>query len=81
MLSMGFKGERSACLGFCKALVQSVVLLLALVPGASMALEEGDPAPDFLLAGSDGELYSLQGLLKEHSGVVLAFFPRAFTPG
>ena len=58
-----------------------VLLLVFLVPSAALGLEEGEPAPDFLLSGSDGELYSLQGLLEEHSGVVLAFFPRAFTPG
>ena len=57
-----------------------VLLLLLWIPSAAQGLEEGDRAPDFLLSGSDGELYSLQGLLEENSGVVLAFFPRAFTP-
>ncbi len=40
----------------------------------------GDPAPAFSLMGSDGKLHSLA----EHAGkrgVVLAWFPKAFTPG
>jgi peroxiredoxin Q/BCP len=40
----------------------------------------GDPAPDFSLMGSNGRLHSLS----EHrgrKGVILAWFPKAFTPG
>lgn len=39
----------------------------------------GDPAPDFTLPGSDGEMHSLS----DHRGryVVIAFFPKAFTGG
>ena len=42
-------------------------------------LKQGDPAPDFSLAGSDGRTYRL----KELAGrtVVLAWFPKAFTGG
>ena len=58
-----------------------VLAFLVLAPWAAQALGEGDPAPDFLLSGSDGETVSLDGLLEDHAGVVLAFFPRAFTPG
>lgn len=43
-------------------------------------LEPGDIAPPFALPGSDGETYRLEDLLGER-GVVLAWFPRAFTPG
>ncbi|MEE3327875.1 MAG: hypothetical protein VX252_11115 [Myxococcota bacterium] len=68
-------------LGFMRKVGQGLLILLLLAPQVAQGLEEGDAAPDFLLSGSDGKLYSLQGLLKEHSGVVLAFFPRAFTPG
>jgi cytosine/adenosine deaminase-related metal-dependent hydrolase len=44
-------------------------------------LEPGKPAPAFILDGSDGASYSLEALLKAHKGVVLAWFPKAFTPG
>ena len=43
-------------------------------------LEVGDPAPQFTLAGSDGETHSLE----DHTGkrpVVIAWFPKAFTGG
>lgn len=58
-----------------------VLAFFVLAPLTAQGLGEGDPAPEFLLSGSDGKRVSLQGLLEEHSGVVLAFFPRAFTPG
>jgi peroxiredoxin Q/BCP len=48
---------------------------------ASADLAVGDEAPDFELKGSDGETYTLSGLLAKHQGVVLAWFPKAFTPG
>jgi peroxiredoxin len=41
----------------------------------------GDPAPAFRLAGSDSKSYTLEGLLADHDGVVLAWFPKAFTSG
>lgn len=37
-------------------------------------------APDWTLPGSDGNMHSLAELLKE-GPVVLAWFPKAFTPG
>lgn len=43
-------------------------------------LEEGAQAPDWTLPGSDGNTYSLTELLEE-GPVVLAWFPKAFTPG
>jgi peroxiredoxin Q/BCP len=57
------------------------VLLLLSAP-AALAAEPavGSKAPDFLLPGSDGDLHSLA----QHAGkrgVVLAWFPKAFTPG
>jgi thioredoxin-dependent peroxiredoxin len=50
--------------------------------GAATAeeLKVGDVAPDFSLIGSDGTMHRLS----DHRGkraVVLAWFPRAFTPG
>jgi peroxiredoxin Q/BCP len=64
-----------------KALVLALALLISSIGSAAAELSVGDPAPDFSLAGSDGKTYTLAGLLKEHDGVVLAFFPKAFTPG
>lgn len=56
-------------------------LILALATGAAADPPAvGSPAPDFVLQGSDGELHTLAG----HRGkraVVLAWFPKAFTPG
>lgn len=58
-------------------------LLAALLPGTAAAeLVEGDAAPSFVFRGSDGKEYSLAGLLESGTqGIVLAFFPKAFTPG
>ncbi len=42
--------------------------------------EVGEAAPDFELSASDGVLYTLEQY-KGKQGVVLAWFPRAFTPG
>ena len=54
---------------------------LAVAFPATAELAVGDPAPDFRLAGSDGKSYGLEGLLADHDGVVLAWFPKAFTSG
>ena len=43
-------------------------------------LEVGDRAPGFSLAGSDGNTYSLAQFAGKQ-GVVLAWFPKAFTAG
>jgi hypothetical protein len=58
-------------------------VLAAFLPGtASAELAEGDAAPSFVFQGSDGKEYSLAGLLESGTqGIVLAFFPKAFTPG
>ncbi len=56
-----------------------LLVSLLLAPAAG-ALEVGEPAPDTVLHGTDGALYPLS----EHrgkQGVVLAWFPKAFTPG
>jgi peroxiredoxin Q/BCP len=42
-------------------------------------LRVGDVAPDFSLPGSDGQMHSLAAL--RGKTVVLAWYPRAFTPG
>lgn len=46
---------------------------------AHAAVEVGDAAPQFTLAGSDGNSHSLADLRGRH--VVIAFFPKAFTRG
>ena len=51
--------------------------------GAARAAEElkvGDKAPDFTLKASDGKTYSLADF-KGKKGVVIAWFPKAFTGG
>jgi len=43
-------------------------------------LAPGAKAPDFALAGSDGREHRLADYVGKQ-GVVLAWFPKAFTPG
>ena len=52
---------------------------LAMLLG-SAALKVGDKAPPFTLPDTDGKPVSLATLL-EQGPVILAFFPKAFTPG
>jgi len=47
---------------------------------AAEELQVGDPAPPFELAGSDGKTYRLADFDGKKT-VVLAWFPKAFTPG
>jgi peroxiredoxin Q/BCP len=56
--------------------------LLAAGAAAAVAGEPkvGDPAPAFSLQGSDGKIHALSDY-KGKSAVVLAWFPKAFTPG
>lgn len=58
-----------------------VVLVTASLAGSATAEPAlGEPAPAFAFEGTDGALH----LLSEHKGkrgVVLAWFPKAFTPG
>jgi len=44
-------------------------------------LKVGDQAPDFSMVGTDGKTYTLSDLNKQGKAVVLAWFPRADTPG
>ena len=57
--------------------------LLAPLESAAADLAVGDAAPAFEMKGSDGKTYKLEDLLGEggSQGVVLSWFPMAFTPG
>jgi len=63
--------------------VRRALLLLALLLATGARADSpavGSAAPDFSLQGSDGALHTLA----QHRGkraVVLAWFPKAFTPG
>lgn len=48
--------------------------------GSMMSPEIAEPAPNFLLPGSDGKTYDLSDYLGRQT-VVLAWFPKAYTPG
>ena len=63
-------------------LLTALLIALSIVlPGFAFGAPEiGDPAPDFSMQGSDGNTYSLQQLVGS-SGIVIAFFPKAFTGG
>ncbi len=65
-------------------LAACVGLLLGVAAGVPEAhadgLQVGDPAPDFMLMGSDDKLHAL-ATYRGKTGVVLAWFPKAFTPG
>jgi len=53
--------------------------LLAMLLGAT-SLKVGDKAPDFTLQDQDGKPVSLSAALA-NGPVILAFYPKAFTPG
>jgi len=53
--------------------------ILAMLLGAT-ALKVGEKAPDFTLPDTDGQPVTLSRLL-EKGPVILAFYPKAFTPG
>ena len=59
-------------------LITSLVLLGGCA--GTSGLNVGDPAPDFVLEGSDGKTYRLSDF-KGKQAVVIAWFPKAFTGG
>ena len=54
---------------------------MATATGLAEELKVGDQAPDFSLTGTDGKTYKLSELTKGGKAVVVAWFPRADTPG
>ncbi len=63
-----------------KSIAQLILGSASLFGGRSSGLAVGDPAPDFSLAGSDGSVHQLNQYRGKRP-VVLAWFPRAATPG
>lgn len=57
-----------------------VLALASAVPAQAEDLKVGDKAPAFSLQGTDGKTYSLDQF-KGKKGVVIAWFPKADTPG
>ena len=55
----------------------SLGILASLFVGA---LKVGDVAPDFTVADTDNARHTLSEMVKK-GPVILAFFPKAFTPG
>ena len=53
-------------------------LLTGILAGA--APKAGDVAPDFTAKDTEGKSYTLSEMVKK-GPVILAFFPKAFTPG
>ena len=62
------------------AKVAATACLWLCFPLMTLALEVGDPAPDFSLQGSDGNTYSLSDY-RGKQAVVIAWFPKAYTSG
>lgn len=64
-----------------KKVVRTALVLVAstMAFAASAAVEVGDPAPNFALAGSDGQTHTLADMKGQY--VVVAFFPKAYTKG
>jgi peroxiredoxin Q/BCP len=58
----------------------ALATLLTTSAAQAAELAPGAKAPDFALAGSDGRTHRLADYVGRQ-GVVLAWFPKAFTPG
>ena len=59
----------------------ALLVIAAIMASPALAdLTVGSPAPPFDLQGSDGEQYTFDKFAGKR-GVVLAWFPKAFTPG
>lgn len=70
--------------GYTRSMRRKLALLLlafaALPAAAAEPLAPGSAAPPFSLHGSDGETYTLAQFVGKQA-VVLAWFPKAFSPG
>ena len=63
-----------------RALLVVALLLVAWDTRAEEPLRVGDPAPAFELVGAGGARHTLADF-RGRRGLVLAWFPKAFTPG
>jgi peroxiredoxin Q/BCP len=61
-------------------LLAALACLFAGAAAGAADLGPGDPAPPFSLVGSDGKTHALADHVGKQ-GVVLAWFPKAFTGG
>jgi thioredoxin-dependent peroxiredoxin len=64
----------------CRLLPGSALVLIAAAAWAASPPSVGDPAPAWKLQGSDGRTYQLTDF-RGKQAVVIAWFPKAFTPG
>lgn len=62
------------------ASVTCALMIGSTVPCSAAELKVGDAAPNFALKASDGKTYKLADF-KGKQAVVVAWFPKAFTPG
>jgi peroxiredoxin Q/BCP len=62
-----------------RRILAGVLALFGLTGAAAAELKVGDPAPTFMLQGSDGAKHDLAAL--KGKMVVIAWFPKAFTGG
>jgi thioredoxin-dependent peroxiredoxin len=72
---------RTLAVSASAAAVGVVTMLTGRAGDRPRLLKAGDLAPDFQLPGSDGRSYHLQEMLDAGCGVVVAWFPKAFTGG
>ncbi len=68
---------------FAVSILLAIGALLVPLEGAAADLAVGDAAPAFEMKGSDGKTYKLTDLLDAggSKGIVLSWFPMAFTSG
>lgn len=78
MLLKGMRRRYTPLVAFACFSLVAVMTLGAHAEDGKIAV--GSVAPDFSLVGSDGETYTMSQF-KGKKPVVLAFFPKAFTPG
>ncbi|MAE96475.1 MAG: hypothetical protein CL910_17650 [Deltaproteobacteria bacterium] len=64
----------------CRSVASALLVGLLGHAAAAADLAVGSPAPPFRLPGTDGASHALEDYVGKR-GVVLAWFPKAFTPG
>jgi len=65
---------------FAVAGTLALAVFVSAAPAAAADLTVGSPAPAFSLQGSDGTTWTLAQFAGKE-GIVLAWFPKAFTAG